>query len=416
MRKRLEEEINDEKNGREIRLSGKLELDVTQEETFTIGRVYVKGLIEIKRSNIIIDGSDAEIEVNIEDCTTSDWSLFFIHPLAKNVQLRNLHVKVKVLNATNSTRMFSLVYNLAHHLKLHNCDFELYSEKQLNMAIVYNNGNLDTHLETRADSLVIEDSFFRVQCFTGSYEKECSVYGIYNYFANSISVQNTVIYAMNVGNGGRQKAVGIFTNGRFGRFVGNNIKANGSHSIGREKEQAHAFGFINEGLYSIITSNNIIGEWGGVSVALENRESYAIMSSNKMLATHTICGRSLRNYGNNSTIENNVLISTSRNARMLEHTGNNCIISRNIMEILMVDSECRSGCGIYAAGENCTENIISENIIRNVVDCAIFADESVGIVVNNQITCYAGTINRAGNNDVYVKDKIDERNIQSIYE
>ena len=60
------------------------------------------------------------------------------------------------------------------------------------------------------------------------------------------------------------------------------------------------------------------------------------------------------------------------------------------------------------------ENIISENIIRNVVDCAIFADESVGIVVNNQITCYAGTINRAGNNDVYVKDKIDERNIQSI--
>ena len=86
------------------------------------------------------------------------------------------------------------------------------------------------------------------------------------------------------------------------------------------------------------------------------------------------------------------------------------------MEILMVRSECRSGCGIYAIGENCTKNIISENIIRNVADCAIFADESVGVVSNNQIMCYAETINRAGSNDDYIKDKIDEKNIQSIYE
>ena len=36
-------------------------------------------------------------------------------------------------------------------------------------------------------------------------------------------------------------------------------------------------------------------------------------------------------------------------------------------------------------GENCTENIISENIIRNVADCAIFANRSVGAVLNNHV-------------------------------
>ena len=65
------------------------------------------------------------------------------------------------------------------------------------------------------------------------------------------------------------------------------------------------------------------------------------------------------------------------------------------MEVLMVQSECRSGCGIYAMGENCSENIISENIIRNVADCAIFANRSVGAVLNNHVTSFKETINQA---------------------
>lgn len=86
------------------------------------------------------------------------------------------------------------------------------------------------------------------------------------------------------------------------------------------------------------------------------------------------------------------------------------------MEILMVPSECRSGCGIYAVGENCTENIISENIIRNVTDCAIFADGKVGSILNNHITSYGETINRASKENAYLASKLDEKNIRSIYQ
>ena len=99
-------------------------------------------------------------------------------------------------------------------------------------------------------------------------------------------MQNTFFYATNQGESERQKAVGIYPNGRFGRFVGNNVKANGTHNIGKQKEQAHAFGFIDEGLHSIVKSNNLVGEWAGMCVGLENKGKYALISSNKILATH----------------------------------------------------------------------------------------------------------------------------------
>ena len=86
------------------------------------------------------------------------------------------------------------------------------------------------------------------------------------------------------------------------------------------------------------------------------------------------------------------------------------------MEVLMVQSECRSGCGIYAIGENCTENLICENIIRNVADCAIFADGNVGSVSNNIVTSFKETVKRAGTENQYLVNKLDEKNIRAIYE
>ncbi|MFQ7034183.1 MAG: hypothetical protein ACLRTQ_00010 [Candidatus Borkfalkia sp.] len=105
--------------------------------------------------------------------------------------------------------------------------------------------------------------------------KESIVYGIFNHLANSISLQNTFVYSTNIGIGKKQAAVGVFTNGRFGRIVGNNIKANGSHNTGNLKEQAYAYGLVNEGLYNLIEANNIVGEWGGQCVGLENKGDFA---------------------------------------------------------------------------------------------------------------------------------------------
>lgn len=65
--------------------------------------------IQIMRSDITINGEDAEIEVDVDDCTTSDWSLFFVHPTARNVQFNNLRIKVRIQNPENTTRTFSLL-------------------------------------------------------------------------------------------------------------------------------------------------------------------------------------------------------------------------------------------------------------------------------------------------------------------
>lgn len=415
MQKEIERLIN-ESTDRKIELEGKLSFTVDKSNTFTVGRLCVKGIMTVMRPNVIIDGSNAQIDVHISDCTTSDWSLFFIHPIAYNVQFRNLDIRVHIQNPTQSTRLFALVYNTSYGLKMDNCHMEVVSDRQLNIAGIYNNGNLDTHMDTRADNLVLSNSTIRVECHAEEFEKESAIYGLYNYLANSISVQNTFIYATNKGDGARQKAVGVYTNGRFGRFVGNNIKANGLHNKGFEKEQAHAFGFINEGLYSVIEGNNIVGEWAGLCVGLENRGEYSLIEGNKILATHTVCGRSVRSYANNSQIIGNVLTSTSRNARLMEHNAGSCILGKNLMEVLMVQSECRSGCGIYALGEMCRDNLIAENMIRNVADCGIFADRTVGEIVNNKVVSYPETIAQAGSENAYLLARLDERNIRNTPE
>lgn len=228
--KEFEMQINQAESDKEVRLNGKVYWEVKTGNTFTIGRNCMKGVISISRSGVVIDGSNAEIEAEIEDSTGSDWGLFFIQPSARNVTLKNFTLRIRLHNPEHSTRIFSAIYNTAFGLKIENCSIEIYSDKQINLSGIYNNGNLDTHMETRADNLVISNSFVKVECLAEEYPKESTVYGFYNNLANSVSMQNTYIYAINRGDGNRQKAVGVYTNGRFGRFVGNNIKANGTHN------------------------------------------------------------------------------------------------------------------------------------------------------------------------------------------
>ena len=84
------------------------------------------------------------------------------------------------------------------------------------------------------------------------------------------------------------------------------------------------------------------------------------------------------------------------------------------MEVLMAQSECRSGCGIYAVGAHCQGNVISENIIRQVADCGIFIRPEAGVLLNNQVFSYPETVALAGpeRKDLYLK--LEERNIRSL--
>ena len=82
----------------------------------------------------------------------------------------------------------------------------------------------------------------------------------------------------------------------------------------------------------------------------------------------------------------------------------------------MPKEECQSGCGIYAAGENAKENIITGNIIRNVSDCGIFSGPNAGLIKDNEVLSYPDTLKQAGIENQRLAEKLDERYIRSIQE
>lgn len=411
----IQQAIDSAKLFSEVKFSGEINLELPKSTCFYVGKNYSKSLVTITKSNIALDFSDAIVRVHITDSLDSDLNIFFVSSMAKNVEIKNLRLYV-YLSIPVTARQIVGIYNTAYGLKLNNCFIEIISENQSNLVGVFNNGNLDTHMETRADNLVIENGCIKVQTIQSGI-KESNAYGIYNYLANSISLQNTYIYSTNIGIGKKQTAIGIFTNGRFGRFIGNNIKANGSHNTGNLKEQAYTYGFVNEGLYNLIEANNIVGEWGGQCVGLENKGDFAKVSGNKILATHTIKGRSVRNYANDSIFDGNILTSTSRNPRLFEQQGCSCIITNNVMEGLHLPYSYHSSVGIYAAAESATENLIAQNVIKNVCDCGIFAHKNIGFVQNNIITTYAdsyGFIKQGIKTNEELAEKLDENKIHSI--
>ena len=400
---------------REVRFEGEINLELPKSTSFYVGKNFSKSLVAITKPNITLDFTDAIVRVHLTDPLDTNLNIFFVSSMAKNVEIKNLKLHV-YLNIPVTSRQIVGIYNTAYGLKLNNCDIEIVSENQSNLVGVFNNGNLDTHMETRADNLVITNGCIKVQ-IVQSGMKDSVVYGVYNNLANSISIQNTFVYSTNIGIGKKQTAIGVFTNGRFGRFIGCNIKANGSHNTGNLKEQAYAYGFVNEGLYNLIESNNIIGEWGGQCVGLENKGDFTKVNGNKILATHTIKGRSVRNYANDSIFDGNILTSTSRNPRLFEQEGSNCIIANNMMEGLQLPQTYQSSVGLYAAAEKATENLIAQNIIKNVCDCGISAHKNIGLVQNNNITTYAesyGFIKLATTENSAIANKLDENRIHSI--
>ena len=62
------------------------------------------------------------------------------------------------------------------------------------------------------------------------------------------------------------------------------------------------------------------------------------------------------------------------------------------------------------------KKIIVAAIVSMVGTIGVFADGNVGSVSNNIVTSFKETVKRAGTENQYLVNKLDERNIQSIYE
>ena len=412
MIKELESNINNSLE-KVVKLNGNLTYDIDYKQYKN--KVFpFNGLIDINHSNVIIDGSNSTIKINIYNLDSNDYALFYIHADASNVEIRNLNIQVKIINDCHINGRFMLIFNTARYFRLINSNIRLESEKQANLFAVYNYSNSFTNTGSIADDMLVDNNIIDVYCKTNEYPNACSCYGVYNDLANTINVTNNHIYSTLNGNCYKQQAVGVYTSGCYGRFIGNNIKASGLHPEGLELEQASSYGLINDGHRNIITSNNVIAEWSGKAIGIENRGEETLINSNKILSTHTVFGRCIRNYNSRVTIDSNMLLTTSKNARIVEHIGCNSIINNNIMRVSISKEEAQSGCGIYAANEYNKSNTIMGNIIINTKTCGLFINNDIGIVKDNHL----------GNNDNIeltvlnlnerINDMLDEKHIKTI--
>jgi parallel beta-helix repeat protein len=330
--------------------------------------VFIRNLVTASVGNKIIDGSAARITVEIPDDPASGVSVFNVLKSARDLTFRNLRFDIKYTGGASGGTVYGIKSN-AYRLAVKDGKMDFTANNQINYTAIYNDGTIDTHMDTPADNLSVSGNHISARCAAAEHHKESVFCGIDNVLANSASISNNYLFIQNAGNGEGQKAIGIRNSGRFARIENNNIKANGSHNIGKELEKAYACGVYNTGLYMVFTGNNCVGEWGGKCIGLYNAGGYANITGNKILATHTIMGRTVVMEAEHCILADNVITNTSRNPHFVEVLMGSNIISNNYMQGLMGAADYRSGCGIWVVGTS-EEKVSRCNIANNIISCA----------------------------------------------
>lgn len=355
-----------------VAFEGVFRFESDNKRSILLGLQSVQSALFITKPNIFLDFSNSKIFFDVKSIKNK-LAFFYFHTTARKVKLKGLDLTINYIGEACDSTVHG-IYNNSYCLSIDDCRIEILSKVQVNAVGIYNYGGIDTHLRTKADNLSVTKCRLGVNISPSdsdlsNLELDCEAYGIYNFFANSILVSDTFIEVRNRGVGERQKSIGIFNKGRFCRFSSDNIKANGTHNEGRELKKACAVGMIDEGMYSLISNCNIVGEWGGSCIGLHVKGVFSNIVGNKILSTHTIDGITVKIEGNKTILSDNILTSTSRNARIIYSVGDIVTISGNLMEVLMDRNSCESGVGIYI--ENAQSAIISDNQLHNIKNCGI---------------------------------------------
>ena len=219
-----------------VAFEGVFRFEDTSKHFFMLGKNAVESLIMVTKPNLRLDFSKAKIFYDLKTLTCKTVFLT-LYQTARNVRIIGLDLQIRYIGEATTHTLYGL-YNFGHSLLVDRCNIEIYAEKQINTAALANYGGIDTPLDTQADNLSVNDSRIKIHIQPKESLLPCEVYGIHNYFANSIQISDTYIEVRNCGNGSDQRAVGLYNNGRFCRFSNNNVKANGGHNTGVSLEQA----------------------------------------------------------------------------------------------------------------------------------------------------------------------------------
>lgn len=307
-------------------------------------------------------------------------------PNTKNITIKNLKLIIKY-KGNESLNNLIAIYNCGYNFKIENSIIEIHSENSINIFGICNNNEMDTHMQTKADNLILCNNTIKINIYNKNMNTN-NLYGIYNYLANSIQIFNNYIYVNNKGYNYKQKSVGLYTNGRYGRIINNNIKANAGNSKGDSINCPMSVGIINEGLYTLIEANNIISEWSSYAIGFYNKSQFANLLGNKILTTHSLNGIIILSKMGLSDFSNNMLISTAKNTIGINHNGSDSIINGNIIRILNDEENNYFSIGVLFEKVKSINNIIKDNVVNNVVDNGIFLPLEDNVIRDNIIKSY----------------------------
>ena len=407
----INQHINADNNGL-IHLEGIYQLKKAETRSLFIGYKPFN-LVTIDKPNLLIDGANAKILVDLSDID-SEVNIFRLTRNAANVRLVNLHIEVIITGECNG--QINIVHNSGRNNKISNCKIDISGGCQFNANAIYNQANIDTHMDTPADNLTVSGNYITVRCSAAETTKGSVLCGINNHLANSINISNNYLFIQNIGIGEKQQAIGMQNSGRFARIENNNIKANASHNTGKLLEQAHAYGVYNTGMYMVFTGNNCVGEWGGKCVGLYSGGAFVNITGNKILATHTIMGRTVVLAAPHNILGNNIITNTSRNPHFVEILVGDNVVSNNYMQALSAPVDCFSGCGILvrgAEGQKITRCNISGNVVSNVKDFGIvLLHTEKNIIGGNQLAKFTQDNNYTAlyteNSDDKISDNLSD--------
>lgn len=357
-------------SGTVCRLKGTYRLDLAAAKTVVCGEERFGCLLALSRPGLVVDGREAVLYAEADAPFSEDVSLIFLTPQAKFASLRHLDIRFTYKQEPRSFAVRAVDCR-AYGVSFEDCRVSMCAESRVNLIGLMLKACRDTPLETNADCCRLSRSRIDVRCFAEDDTRPSAVYGIVNRWANSFAAEDNFIFAATRGRGAEHRAVGVFNAGRFARIVNNNIKANGQHPAGKWTDQPHVVGVHNEGEYLVMNANQCVGEWGGACIGLLNTGSFAAVSGNKILSTHTINGKTIVNSGNWSVINGNAVLSTGRNYRLIVNDSSDTVISNNNLRGTLFYAEHRSGCGIRM--EHCCGCILSGNRIGGVKDCGVFS-------------------------------------------
>ena len=96
MNKELQKLLDNSNVFSELKLHGEIVLNLPQSKNYYVGKSFSKNLLTLSKPNIVIDGTDAVIRVDIDEIPDANLNIFLISGMASNIEIKNLRMYVYV--------------------------------------------------------------------------------------------------------------------------------------------------------------------------------------------------------------------------------------------------------------------------------------------------------------------------------